>query len=122
MTGSLNLRAFLGSPGTPPAVHGSPALTLVERFTRTAGDTIVHTYTVTDAATWTRPWTVELPMYKISGPMLEYACNENNEDGFATLKNARAQEAGKLGPMDQVRRGDAKATIDERVGAGDPKK
>jgi hypothetical protein len=102
-------RNFLGSPGT---------FTLVERFTRTAADVIVHTYTVTDAKTWTKPWTVELPMHRINGPMLEYACNENNQDGFATLKNARAQEDGKLGPMDTIKRGDAKATIGERQQEG----
>jgi hypothetical protein len=34
-------RVFLGSPGTPPATPASPALTLVERFTRTADDTLV---------------------------------------------------------------------------------
>ena len=47
---------------------------LVDRFTRISDDTIIHTYTVEDPATWTRPWTVELPMHRINGPMLEYAC------------------------------------------------
>ena len=111
-------RRFLGSPGTPPATPASPGLRLVERFTRTAADTIVHTYTVTDPATWTRPWTVELPMLKISGPMLEYACNENNQDGFAALKNARLEEAGKLAPLEAMRRGDAKAAITEHAESG----
>ena len=96
----------------------SPVLTLVERFTRTADDTLVHTYTVTDAATWTRPWTVELPMHRINGPMLEYACNENNQDGFAQLKNARLEEAGKLAPLEPMRRGDAKAAIAEHEESG----
>ena len=40
-------------------------------------------------------------MHRIAGPMLEYACNENNEDVFTTLRNARAQEAG-LGISYQV--------------------
>ena len=111
-------RTFLGQPGTPPAVEASPALTLVERFTRTADDALLHTYTVTDEATWTRPWTVELPMYRIKGPMLEYACNENNQDGFAALKNARLQEAGKLAPMDPIRTGDAKAEISGHAESG----
>ena len=111
-------RIFLGQPGTPPATSASSELTLVERFTRTADDTIVHTYTVTDAATWTRPWTVELPMHRINGPMLEYACNENNQDGFAALKNARLEEAGKLAPLEQMRRGDAKAAIAEHEEKG----
>ena len=90
----------------------------MERFTRTADDTLMHTYTVTDPATWTRPWTVELPMHQIKGPMLEYACNENNQDGFAALKNARLEEAGKLAPLEQMRRGDAKAAIAEHEEKG----
>ena len=93
----------------------------MERYTRTDADTIVHTYTVTDPKTWTKPWTVELPMHRIGGPMLEYACNENNVDGFNTLKNSRAQEAGKIAPPDQMRRGDAKAAIDAREEKGDTK-
>jgi len=105
-------RTFLGSPGTPPAVEMSPAFHLTERFTRTGEDTIVHQYTVDDPMTWTRPWTVEMPMHRIKGPMLEYACNENNVDAFTTLRNARAQEAGKLPPPDRTRNvDDPKATV-----------
>ena len=111
-------RTFLGSPGTPPATHGSPGLTLLERFTRISADTITHTYTVQDPATWTRPWSVELPMHRIAGPMFEYACNENNQDVFSTLKNARAQEQGKIPPPDVTKRGDAKAAIAEQQGKG----
>ena len=110
-------RDFMGSPGTPPALAMPPTLRLTERFTRVADDTIVLTYTVDDAATWTRPWTVELPMHRINGPMLEYACNENNQDIFSTLRNARAQEQGKLAPPDQTKRGDAKAAIEKREGS-----
>jgi len=102
-------RDFFGSDGT---------FTLVERFTRMSADTIVHTYTVEDPTTWTRPWTVELPMHRINGPMLEYACNENNVDIFVTLRNARAQEQGKLAPPDVTKRGDAKAAITERQEKG----
>jgi hypothetical protein len=63
-----------------------------------------------------------MPMHRIKGPMLEYACNENNVDAFTTLRNARAQEAGKLPPPDRVRNvEDAKATVLQReeTGAGD---
>ena len=99
-------RNFFGSDGT---------FTLVDRFTRTSDDTIIHTYTVEDKATWTAPWSVELPMHRINGPMLEYACNENNEDIFSTLRNARAQEQGKLPPPGRVKNvDDAKAAIIER--------
>jgi hypothetical protein len=57
-------------------------------------------------------------MHRINGPMLEYACNENNQDGFAALKNARLEEAGKLAPLEQMRRGDAKAAIAEHEETG----
>jgi hypothetical protein len=108
-------RTFMGSPGTPPAVSVTPTFHLTERFTRTADDTIVHTYTVDDPMTWTRPWTVEMPLHRIKGPMLEYACNENNVDAFTTLRNARLQEAGKLAPPDRTRNvEDPKATVLER--------
>jgi hypothetical protein len=103
-------RNFYGSEGT---------FTLVERFTRISPDTITHTYTVHDPQTWTRPWSVELPMHRINGPMFEYACNENNQDIFSTLKNARAQEAGTIRPPDVMRRGDAKAAIEERQEKGE---
>jgi len=79
----------------------------------------VQTYTVNDPQTWTRPWTVEIPMHRINGPMLEYACNENNQDMFATLKNARLEEEGKIAPADPARRGDAKAEISEREQKGE---
>jgi hypothetical protein len=111
-------RTIFGSPGTPAEVSMSPAFKLIERFTRVSADTIVHTYTVEDPATWTRPWTVELPMHRINGPMLEYACNENNQDLFTTLKNARAEEQGKLAPPNATRRGDAKAIIEGHTESG----
>jgi len=112
-------RTFMGSPGTPPAVSVTPTFHLTERFTRTADDTIAHSYTVEDPATWTRPWTVEMPMHRIKGPQLEYACNENNEDAFTALRNARAQEAGKLPPPDRVKTtADPKGTILQREDAG----
>ncbi|NOT26872.1 MAG: hypothetical protein HOP16_12305 [Acidobacteria bacterium] len=102
-------REFFGSPGT---------FTLVERFTRVSENTILHTSTVTDPTTWVSPWTYELPMQRIVGPMLEYACNENNQDAFTVLKNARAQERGELSAPDATRRGDSKAVINEHSEKG----
>jgi hypothetical protein len=32
-------------------------LHLIERFTRTAPDTITHEMTLNDPTTWTKPWT-----------------------------------------------------------------
>jgi hypothetical protein len=88
--------------------------TLVERLTRVDADTIDYQFTVNDPATWTKPWTAALPMQRIQGPMLEYACNENNQDVFESLRNARALEQGKVAAPDVVKNGNAKAVITER--------
>jgi hypothetical protein len=59
------------------------ALHVVERFTRVDADTIRYSFTVDDAATWTKPWTGELNIRKFPDPIFEYACHEGNHDlGF----------------------------------------
>jgi hypothetical protein len=70
----------------------SENLHLVERFTRTAEDTILYEFTVEDPATWARPWKAELPMVKTQGPIFEYACHEGNYGMANILRGARAQE------------------------------
>jgi hypothetical protein len=71
---------------------GGANLRVVERFTRTGADTIDYRYTVEDATTWTRPWTVSVPMTRSDGPIYEYACHEGNYGMFGILSGARAQE------------------------------
>ena len=51
-----------------------------ERFTRVAEDTIRYEFTITDPTTWTSPWSGEVPMVRIEGPMFEYGCHEGNHD------------------------------------------
>jgi hypothetical protein len=71
---------------------------LVERFTRTAPDVVEWTVTVDDPKTWTRPWTIQLPLKRDEGyGMFEYACHEGNYALFNILSGARADEraAGK---------------------------
>jgi hypothetical protein len=67
-------------------------LKAVERFTRVAPDKIDYQYTVTDPTTYTRPWTVSLPMTAIEGPIYEYACHEGNYGLAHVLEGARSQE------------------------------
>jgi hypothetical protein len=67
-------------------------LHLIERFTRVDNDTINYQYTVEDPTTYTRPWTVELPMWKNPGPLYEYACHEANYGMTGILAGARAEE------------------------------
>ncbi|PYQ81727.1 MAG: hypothetical protein DMG01_03175, partial [Acidobacteria bacterium] len=67
-------------------------LHVVERFTRVDEKTVRYEFTVDDPATWTKPWSAEMPLARDKGPIFEYACHEANY-GFANnLKGARALE------------------------------
>ena len=67
-----------------------------ERFTRVADDTIEYVFTVDDATTWVRPWTVELPMRRSEGPLYAYTCHEGNYGMRNTMRGAR--RADRLSP------------------------
>jgi hypothetical protein len=45
-----------------------------------------------DPSTWTKPWSGELLMRKIEGPIFEYACHEGNYGLANILAAARARE------------------------------
>lgn len=67
-------------------------LKITERFRRTAADTIDYRFTVEDPATFTRPFTVDVPMMRADGPIFEYACHEANYGLEGILRGARADE------------------------------
>jgi hypothetical protein len=67
-------------------------LQIVERFRRSGPDTIDYRFTVDDSTTFTRPFTVELPMGRSDGPIFEYACHEANYGLEGILRGARAEE------------------------------
>ena len=73
--------------------NSSANLYLVERFTRVDAGTLIYEFTVEDPTTWTRPWTVQLPMTRADQPLFEYACHEGNYGMTGTLTGARAIEA-----------------------------
>ena len=81
----------------------SENMRLTERFTRLDENTVMYKFTVDDPATWTRPWSAELPMTKTIGPLFEHACHEGNYGLTNTLAGARnedkkaAEEAAKKG-------------------------
>ncbi len=78
-----NLSAYRGS---------SEKLHLVERFTRTADDTMIYQFTVEDPTTWAKPWTAEVPWTKTKGPVYEWACHEGNTMISTILRGARVAE------------------------------
>jgi hypothetical protein len=68
-------------------------LRLTERFTRVAADTLQYDATLSDANTWTRPWTARIYFKRTDEPLLEYACHEGNIGMFGILAGARKVEA-----------------------------
>jgi hypothetical protein len=73
----------------------SSGLNLVERFTRVGRDTLQYDATMSDATTWTRPWTARLYFKRTDEPLLEYACHEGNLGMFGILSGARKAEAAR---------------------------
>ena len=53
-------------------------LRLVERFTRVSADVLNYEVTVTDPTTWTKPWTLMIPLRRTNELIYEYACHEGN--------------------------------------------
>jgi hypothetical protein len=82
-TNFTNLSMYRGS---------SENLHLVERFTRTADDTMTYQFTVEDPTTWARPWAAEVPWTKTTGPVYEWACHEGNTMIATILRGARVEE------------------------------
>ncbi len=66
--------------------------TVVERFTRTAEDTIDYQITVIDPTEYSTPWTAAIPMTALGGQLYEYACHEGNYAMGNILSGARAEE------------------------------
>ena len=67
-------------------------LHIVERYTRTAADTIDYQFTVDDPTTFVRSFVIALPLVATRGPLYEYACHEGNYGMLGILSGARAQE------------------------------
>ena len=67
-------------------------LRMVERIRRTDANTLDYRVTFSDPTTWTKPWTVAMPMPKTKGEIYEYACHEGNYGLKGILAGARIEE------------------------------
>jgi hypothetical protein len=86
---------FRGSPqNTRQDIFATERLHVVERFTRTAENAIHYAFTVEDPDTWTTPWSGEMTIRRVEGPIYEYACHEGNY-GLANILSA-ARRADQL--------------------------
>jgi hypothetical protein len=70
----------------------SENLHVIERFTRKGPNGLEYQITLSDPTTWTKPWTLMIPLRKSSDKIYEYACHEGNTGVVGVLAGARAQE------------------------------
>jgi hypothetical protein len=90
---TTNVNGVNGLQANGQLMLTSDAVELVEKFTRTAADTIQYEVTIADPKTWTRPWTMSFPLKADSEyQMFEYACHEGNYSMRNTLSGSRADE------------------------------
>jgi hypothetical protein len=68
----FNDRFWFSNGGLP---H-TPALSLVERFTRSEFDTLEYEVEITDTRTYTRPWTATWTLDWVNGEIAEDFCEE----------------------------------------------
>jgi len=70
----------------------SEKLHVTERWTRTGPEILKYEITIDDPGTWTKPWSLMIPLRRSSLPLLEYACHEGNYGMAGILAGARAEE------------------------------
>jgi hypothetical protein len=70
----------------------SAKLHVIERFTRTGPENIKYEFTIDDPDTWTKPWSVMIPLRHSPDKVFEYACHEGNTGLEGILSGARADE------------------------------
>jgi hypothetical protein len=81
----------------PRAFQGvsSEKLHITERFTLRDANTLNYEINVNDPDTWTKPWTLMIPLHRSQKAIFEYACHEGNIALTGILAGARAEEAKK---------------------------
>jgi len=67
-------------------------LHVVERFSRSGPETLKYEITIDDPETWTKPWSLMIPLKQSPNPVFEYACHEGNRGMVGILAGARAEE------------------------------
>ncbi len=82
----------LVDPSLNGVVGTGEHFTLIERFTRTSDSIVVYEYTVTDPSTFTKPFTVAIPLKASDSQLFEYACHEGNHGAAGMLSGARQEE------------------------------
>src|SRR5215469_9600466 len=96
-TTNFTNKTSIGSNGVGYNGEGgrhSESLRLIERLTRVDENTLNYQVTIDDPQTWTKPWTLMIPLKRDSNYQLaEYACHEGNYAMKDILSGARVEEA-----------------------------
>ncbi len=96
-TTNYNDKGTIGTNIATRAIRGLPqteALHLVERFTPSGPDTIDYEVTIDDPGSFTRTWTVAMPLNRDpTYQIYEYACHEGNYGLVNSLSAGRAEDA-----------------------------
>jgi len=71
----------------------SEKLHVTERISRTGPDMLKYEITVNDPGTWTKPFSLMIPLRRSPHQIYEYACHEGNVGLAGILAGARAEEA-----------------------------
>jgi hypothetical protein len=94
----------------------SDSIKVTDRITRVADDRLIWQMTFDDPQTWTRPFTIEMPLRRDDDyGMFEYACHEGNYSMFNILSGARADEKA---AAEARARGEAPPAQPQRGGGG----
>jgi hypothetical protein len=78
-------------PGSFMSVS-SEKLHVIERFSRIGPDSLKYEITIDDPGTWTKPWSLMIPLKRSPHPVYEYACHEGNIGMVGILAGARREE------------------------------
>jgi hypothetical protein len=91
--GAVNVtdKTSIGLNGNGP--RHSDTMKLTERFKRVASDVLQYQATVEDAVTYTRPFTISMPLTPLSGGvLLPYDCHQGNYAIRQSLGAERAED------------------------------
>ena len=90
-TTNLTDQTSIGANGN--GLRHSADMKIVERFTRTEADVLKDEVTVDDPKTYTRPFTITIPLLSPPGfQLLPYECHEGNYMLAAVLGGERAED------------------------------
>jgi hypothetical protein len=70
----------------------SSEITVTERFTRMSADVMLYEMHINDPKTWTKPWTIAMPMTSDPNQIYPFECHEHNYGLRNILSAARAAE------------------------------